>query len=189
MITNGVSKEVHWDGCGRRWMDGGTGVLCEASSAKWAKCFCLWQLANKRLRETVAVIMCQFRKAFLSVLKISWEGWMGSEVVMVYKFKQKNVHIVISSWEESQLLCVFFKVLGLEGLCWLIFEWLWRGKETRSALHSTSQQLLALLHPISGTDDGENSLLELVSQTGFTSKILETEVCFPNGDFFMSSKP
>lgn len=32
---------------------------------------------------------------------------MGSEVVMFYKFKQKTLHIVISSWEERQLLCGF----------------------------------------------------------------------------------
>ena len=68
------------------------------------------------------------------------------------------------------------------------FNVITRGKETWGALHSTSQQLLARLHPISGSDDGKSSLLELVSQIGFTSKILEIEVCFPNGDFFISSK-
>ena len=36
---------------------------------------------------------------------------MGSEVVMFYKFKQKNIAHCDKQWEESQVLYVFKKVL------------------------------------------------------------------------------
>lgn len=48
---------------------------------------------------------------------------MGSEVVMFYKFKQKNIAHCDKQWEESQVLYVFKKVLwGQKDEAGLIFS-------------------------------------------------------------------
>lgn len=48
---------------------------------------------------------------------------MGSEVVMFYKFKQKNIaHCDKQLGRESTSVCFKKSPVGLEGLCWPNFE-------------------------------------------------------------------
>lgn len=62
------------------------------------------------------------------------------------------------------------------------------GRKHGIAPLSFAQWIFALFCPISGSYDSENSLLEIISEICFTSKILETEISFPGGGYFISSK-
>lgn len=53
-----------WEGAG--WMVE-LGFYVESVKCEMVKCFVSDNLPTKRLRETVAVIMCQFRKSFSEV--------------------------------------------------------------------------------------------------------------------------
>lgn len=71
---------------------------------------------------------------------------------------------------------------GSGGWSRLNFQFPWWGKEIYAALHSLAMWGFAHLCPIGGRYDGENALLEIVSQICFTFKVLEMEISFPNED-------
>lgn len=108
---------------------------------------------------------------------------------MLYRFKHKIPTVVISSWEESQLLEGFStSPFGARGWSRPHSHHVPRAeRKHRVAFHSSVQWVFTLLDPVSGSYGREHSLLEIISQICFTSKIFRSDISILKAMIYISN--